>query len=162
MDVYICMFSMVVKWMPCWLHSSFLFQMAGCVCMSSMVVKLSWIHVSFLSRKFICLNSNLDPKSKSNDLIHALVQDTYESLFPLPSSFELPLNYRNRFLYVEELVAWRKWRDFVRALIYACLASLVFLTLVNFFSTEVRPATVPRLSAEYWQSLGVVVAVLFV
>ncbi|XP_045104372.1 N-acetylglucosamine-1-phosphotransferase subunits alpha/beta-like [Portunus trituberculatus] len=89
-------------------------------------------------RKFICLNSNLDPKSKSNDLIHALVQDTYESLFPLPSSFELPLNYRNRFLYVEELVAWRKWRDFVRALIYACLASLVFLTLVNFFSTELE------------------------
>ncbi|KAG0729643.1 N-acetylglucosamine-1-phosphotransferase subunits alpha/beta [Chionoecetes opilio] len=87
-------------------------------------------------RKFICLNSNLDPKSKSNDLIHALVQDTYESLFPLTSSFELPLNYRNRFLYIEELVAWRKWRDFVRALIYACLASLVFLTLVNFFSTE--------------------------
>lgn len=89
-------------------------------------------------RKFICLNSNLDPKSKSNDLIHALVQDTYESLFPLPSSFELPLNYRNRFLYVEELIAWRKWRDFVRALIYACLASLVFLTLVNFFSTELE------------------------
>lgn len=91
----------------------------------------------FANRKFICLNSNLDPKSKSNDLIHALVQDTYESLFPLPSNFELPLNYRNRFLYMEELVAWRKWRDFVRALIYACLASLVFLTLVNFFSAEV-------------------------
>lgn len=89
-------------------------------------------------RKFICLNSNLDPKSKSNDLIHALVQDTYESLFPLPSYFELPLNYRNRFLYMEELVAWRKWRDFVRALIYACLASLVFLTLVNFFSAELE------------------------
>ncbi|KAK8386699.1 hypothetical protein O3P69_017869 [Scylla paramamosain] len=52
-------------------------------------------------RKFICLNSNLDPKE-------------------------------------QELVAWRKWRDFVRALIYACLASLVFLTLVNFFSTELE------------------------
>ncbi|MPC19258.1 N-acetylglucosamine-1-phosphotransferase subunits alpha/beta [Portunus trituberculatus] len=116
--------------------------------------------VSNAIQKFICLNSNLDPKSKSNDLIHALVQDTYESLFPLPSSFELPLNYRNRFLYVEELVAWRKWRDFVRALIYACLASLVFLTLVNFFSTEVRPATVLRMSAGCWQFLGVAVLVL--
>lgn len=88
-------------------------------------------------RKFICLNSNLDPRSKDNDLIHALVQDTYESLFPVPSSFELPLNYRNRFLYVDELLAWRKWRDLIRALIYACLASLIFLTLINFFSTEV-------------------------
>ncbi|XP_045584036.2 N-acetylglucosamine-1-phosphotransferase subunits alpha/beta [Procambarus clarkii] len=89
-------------------------------------------------RKFICLNSNLDPRSRENDLIHALVQDTYESLFPLPSSFELPVNYRNRFLYVEELLAWRKWRDFIRALIYACLASLIFLTLINFFSTELE------------------------
>ncbi|KAK8733624.1 hypothetical protein OTU49_006396 [Cherax quadricarinatus] len=88
-------------------------------------------------RKFICLNSNLDPRSKENDLIHALVQDTYESLFPVPSSFELPVNYRNRFLYIEELLAWRKWRDLIRALIYACLASLIFLTLINFFSTEV-------------------------
>lgn len=89
-------------------------------------------------RKFICLNSNLDPRSKDNDLIHALVQDTYESLFPVPSSFELPLNYRNRFLYVDELLAWRKWRDLIRALIYACLASLIFLTLINFFSTELE------------------------
>ncbi|KAG7159870.1 N-acetylglucosamine-1-phosphotransferase subunits alpha/beta-like [Homarus americanus] len=89
-------------------------------------------------RKFICLNSNLDPRSKENDLIHALVQDTYESLFPVPSSFELPINYRNRFLYVQELHAWRKWRDLIRALIYACLASLIFLTLINFFSSELE------------------------
>lgn len=89
-------------------------------------------------RKFICLNSNIDPRSKDNDLIHALVQDMYESLFPVPSSFELPLNYRNRFLYVRELQAWRKWRDFIRALIYACLTSLIVLTLINFFSTELE------------------------
>lgn len=61
----------------------------------------------------------------------------YESLFPVPSSFELPLNYRNRFLYVKDLQDWRKWRDFIRALIYACLTSLIVLTLINFFSTEV-------------------------
>ncbi|KAK7070841.1 hypothetical protein SK128_002684 [Halocaridina rubra] len=89
-------------------------------------------------RKFICLNSNLDPKSKDNDLIHALVQDTYESLFPVPSSFELPLNYRNRFLYIKDLQAWRRWRNFIRALIYACLASLIFLTVINFFSSELE------------------------
>ncbi|XP_066946144.1 N-acetylglucosamine-1-phosphotransferase subunits alpha/beta [Macrobrachium rosenbergii] len=89
-------------------------------------------------KKFVCLNSNLDPKSKDNELIHALVQDTYESLFPVPSTFELPMNYRNRFLYVKELQSWRRWRNFIRALIYACLASLIFLTVINFFSAELE------------------------
>ncbi|CAL4131211.1 unnamed protein product [Meganyctiphanes norvegica] len=89
-------------------------------------------------RKFICLNSNLDPASKDNELIHALVQDTYESLFPIPSSMELPPMYRNRFLHIHELRDWKHWRDIIRALIYASLASLIMLTLVNFFSNEIE------------------------
>ncbi|XP_076069622.1 N-acetylglucosamine-1-phosphotransferase subunits alpha/beta-like [Oratosquilla oratoria] len=89
-------------------------------------------------KKFVCLNNNMDSKRKDNELIHALVQDTYESLFPLPSAFELPPMYRNRFLYASELESWKQWRNFVRALVYASVASLILLTLINFFSTEIE------------------------
>ncbi|KAK3853814.1 hypothetical protein Pcinc_039664 [Petrolisthes cinctipes] len=88
-------------------------------------------------KKFICLNSDLDLRGTSNDLVRALMQDTFESLFPIPSSFELPANYRNRFLETSELTAWRRWRAIVRAGVYACLAALVCLTLATFFSSEV-------------------------
>ena len=36
----------------------------------------------------------------------AVLQDFYESLFPIPSSFELPREYRNRFLHIQELREW--------------------------------------------------------
>lgn len=35
-----------------------------------------------------------------------LLIDFYESLFPLPSQFELAPNYRNRFLYTSDLKQW--------------------------------------------------------
>uniref|UniRef100_A0A6A7G249 N-acetylglucosamine-1-phosphotransferase subunits alpha/beta-like n=2 Tax=Hirondellea gigas TaxID=1518452 RepID=A0A6A7G249_9CRUS len=89
-------------------------------------------------RKFICLNNNLDPEGSDNTLIMALMQDTYEALFPQPSSFELPANYRNKFLYVSELEAWRRWRDLVRLLVYACFAALFFITVTSFCGTNIN------------------------
>lgn len=35
-----------------------------------------------------------------------VLRDFYESMFPLPSQFELPRQYRNRFLYLWELNEW--------------------------------------------------------
>jgi hypothetical protein len=38
--------------------------------------------------------------------VKAVVQDFYESLLPLPSQFELPRDYRNRFLHMKDLSEW--------------------------------------------------------
>lgn len=35
-----------------------------------------------------------------------VLRDFYESMFPVPSQFELPRQYRNRFLYLWELNEW--------------------------------------------------------
>ncbi|EEC02036.1 hypothetical protein IscW_ISCW000548 [Ixodes scapularis] len=66
-------------------------------------------------KKFICLNDNIDHSSKDSDLVKAVVHDFYESLFPTPSQFELPPEYRNRFLHVRDLHEWRAQRSLVQA-----------------------------------------------
>ncbi|XP_049840079.1 N-acetylglucosamine-1-phosphotransferase subunits alpha/beta isoform X3 [Schistocerca gregaria] len=88
-------------------------------------------------KKFICLNDNLDPTvEKVNDVIRAVLQDFYEALFPAPSSFELPPEYRNRFLHVSELEAWRASRNIARVFVYLCLALLLSFSLVSFLVIE--------------------------
>lgn len=57
-------------------------------------------------RKFICLNDNIDHSHKDAATVKAVLRDFYESMFPLPSQFELPREYRNRFLHMEELQEW--------------------------------------------------------
>ncbi|KAA0198655.1 hypothetical protein HAZT_HAZT005553 [Hyalella azteca] len=89
-------------------------------------------------RKFVCLNNNLDPEHGDNDMILALLQDTYESLYPQPSSFELPPNYRNRFLYLQELQQWRHWRNIVRVVVYSCFALLLLITLTTFWGSKIE------------------------
>jgi UDP-N-acetylglucosamine-lysosomal-enzyme len=38
--------------------------------------------------------------------VQAILQDFYESLLPIPSEFELPREYRNRFTHMDELREW--------------------------------------------------------
>lgn len=83
-------------------------------------------------KKFICLNDNLDYSSKELNLVRLVVHDFYESLFPTPSQFELPAEYRNRFLYVRELRAWRAERNWVHAVTYVAFGVLVAFTAVAF------------------------------
>lgn len=59
-----------------------------------------------LNRKFICLNDNIDHSHKDAATVKAVLRDFYESMFPLMSQFELPREYRNRFLHMEELQEW--------------------------------------------------------
>lgn len=90
-------------------------------------------------RKFICLNDNLDPdREEDNAVARAILHDMYESLFPQPSSFELPPEFRNRFLHMTELQAWRTNKNNIRTVVYICLTILITFTLVNFFHVEVR------------------------
>lgn len=58
------------------------------------------------SRKFVCLNDNIDHNHKDAQTVKAVLRDFYESMFPVPSQFELPREYRNRFLHMHELQEW--------------------------------------------------------
>ena len=94
---------------------------------------------SFLSifRKFICLNDNIDHDNVEAITIKAVLVDFYETMFPVPSQFELPPFYRNRFLYIHELNEWRQYRDIVRILTYTALGILIAFAITAFFQSKV-------------------------
>ncbi|KAG8196334.1 hypothetical protein JTE90_013819 [Oedothorax gibbosus] len=97
-------------------------------------------------KKFVCLNDNMNHGSKEAEVIRAVVQDFYESLFPMRSQFELAPEFRNRFLRVEELKEWRQTRDLVRIVTYLTLAVLVIFSIYSFWKAELRTSErYPRL-----------------
>ncbi|EDW02200.1 N-acetylglucosamine-1-phosphotransferase subunits alpha/beta [Drosophila grimshawi] len=67
-------------------------------------------------RKFNCINDNLDAKrGEDNELVRHLLEDFYLSFFPRRSKFELPPQFRNRY------VSWsdyQRWRRRKRAVLY--------------------------------------------
>ncbi|XP_058829054.1 N-acetylglucosamine-1-phosphotransferase subunits alpha/beta [Topomyia yanbarensis] len=78
-------------------------------------------------KKFNCINDNLtEDNPEENQLISALLEDFYLSLFPARSQFELENNYRNRFHYYDEYRAWLDRKRLIRNAVYGvCL--LIFL-----------------------------------
>ena len=84
-------------------------------------------------KKFVCLNDNIDHSKKDAELIKALLVDFYESLFPTPSQFELPQEYRNRFLSVSELNEFMKEREFIKFWTNILLAILVLAAFFSIF-----------------------------
>uniref|UniRef100_A0A3Q1J237 N-acetylglucosamine-1-phosphotransferase subunits alpha/beta n=1 Tax=Anabas testudineus TaxID=64144 RepID=A0A3Q1J237_ANATE len=88
-------------------------------------------------RKFICLNDNIDHAHKDAATVKAVLRDFYESMFPLPSQFELPREYRNRFLHMEELQEWRVYRDKLKFWTHCVLVMLVLFTVMSFFAEQV-------------------------
>lgn len=92
-----------------------------------------------ISRKFICLNDDMDPARRSeNEVIRALLNDFYRSLYPLRSSFELPMQYRNRFSHRHELFQWRANRMRARNFLILLVALLLFITLYHVFHSQMR------------------------
>ncbi|CAK6950029.1 N-acetylglucosamine-1-phosphotransferase subunits alpha/beta [Scomber scombrus] len=87
-------------------------------------------------RKFICLNDNIDHSHKDAATVKAVLRDFYESMFPLPSQFELPREYRNRFLHMEELQDWRVYRDKLKFWTHCVLVTLVVFTVMSFFAEQ--------------------------
>ncbi|XP_031714770.1 N-acetylglucosamine-1-phosphotransferase subunits alpha/beta [Anarrhichthys ocellatus] len=87
-------------------------------------------------RKFICLNDNIDHSHKDAATVKAVLRDFYESMFPLPSQFELPREYRNRFLHMEELQDWRVYRDKLKFWTHCVLVTLVIFTIMSFFAEQ--------------------------
>ncbi|XP_039647468.1 N-acetylglucosamine-1-phosphotransferase subunits alpha/beta isoform X2 [Perca fluviatilis] len=87
-------------------------------------------------RKFICLNDNIDHSHKDAATVKAVLRDFYESMFPLPSQFELPREYRNRFLHMDELQEWRVYRDKLKFWTHCVLVTLVVFTILSFFAEQ--------------------------
>ncbi|XP_033222982.1 N-acetylglucosamine-1-phosphotransferase subunits alpha/beta [Belonocnema kinseyi] len=90
-------------------------------------------------KKFICLNDDMDPNRRSeNEVVRALLNDFYRSLYPIKSSFELPAQYRNRFSHRHELFEWRASRAKARNLLLVLVAVLLILTFYHLFHHQIR------------------------
>ncbi|XP_018412134.1 PREDICTED: N-acetylglucosamine-1-phosphotransferase subunits alpha/beta [Nanorana parkeri] len=87
-------------------------------------------------RKFICLNDNINHHHKDAPTVKAVLRDFYESMFPIPSQFELPREYRNRFLHMHELQEWRSYRDHLKFWTHCVLATLIVFTVISFFAEQ--------------------------
>nr|XP_012153616.1 PREDICTED: N-acetylglucosamine-1-phosphotransferase subunits alpha/beta isoform X2 [Megachile rotundata] len=90
-------------------------------------------------KKFICLNDDMDPLRRSeNEIVRALLNDFYRSLYPLRSTFELPLQYRNLFAHRHELFEWRANRTKARNLLLCLIVLLLVTTLYHLFYHQIR------------------------
>ncbi|NXQ35118.1 GNPTA phosphotransferase, partial [Alaudala cheleensis] len=87
-------------------------------------------------RKFVCLNDNIDHNHKDAQTVKAVLRDFYESMFPIPSQFELPREYRNRFLHMHELQEWRAYRDKLKFWTHCVLGTLIVFTVISFFAEQ--------------------------
>uniref|UniRef100_A0A8D2PPG8 N-acetylglucosamine-1-phosphotransferase subunits alpha/beta n=1 Tax=Zosterops lateralis melanops TaxID=1220523 RepID=A0A8D2PPG8_ZOSLA len=87
-------------------------------------------------RKFVCLNDNIDHNHKDAQTVKAVLRDFYESMFPIPSQFELPREYRNRFLHMHELQEWRAYRDKLKFWTHCVLVALIVFTVISFFAEQ--------------------------
>ncbi|XP_012859512.2 N-acetylglucosamine-1-phosphotransferase subunits alpha/beta [Echinops telfairi] len=87
-------------------------------------------------RKFVCLNDNIDHSHKDAQTVKAVLKDFYESMFPIPSQFELPRDYRNRFLHIHELQEWRAYRDKLKFWTHCLLATVIIFTVFSFFAEQ--------------------------
>uniref|UniRef100_A0A8C5PZA2 N-acetylglucosamine-1-phosphotransferase subunits alpha/beta n=1 Tax=Leptobrachium leishanense TaxID=445787 RepID=A0A8C5PZA2_9ANUR len=87
-------------------------------------------------RKFICLNDNINHNHKDAQTVKAVLRDFYESMFPIPSQFELPREYRNRFLHTHELEDWRNYRDKLKFWTHCVLGTLIVFTVLSFFAEQ--------------------------
>uniref|UniRef100_A0A8B9QDD4 N-acetylglucosamine-1-phosphotransferase subunits alpha/beta n=1 Tax=Apteryx owenii TaxID=8824 RepID=A0A8B9QDD4_APTOW len=94
-------------------------------------------------RKFVCLNDNIDHNHKDAQTVKAVLRDFYESMFPVPSQFELPREYRNRFLHMHELQEWRAYRDKLKFWTHCVLVTLIVFTVISFFAEQVGALSNP-------------------
>lgn len=81
----------------------------------------------------------MDPSRKSeNEVIRALLNDFYRSLYPLRSNFELPAQYRNRFSHRDDLYEWRASRARARNILLLLVSLLMFFTIYHLFYNQIR------------------------
>ncbi|KAL7735218.1 hypothetical protein ACLKA6_016131 [Drosophila palustris] len=77
-------------------------------------------------RKFNCINDNLDAKrGEDNELVRHLLEDFYLSFFPRRSKFELPPQFRNRYVSWNDYQRWRRRKRAVLVVGYGVSLLLV-------------------------------------
>lgn len=89
-------------------------------------------------KKFICLNDNIEHSRPDAHTVKAILQDYYESVLPIQSQFELPRDYRNRFLHVDELRQWKKLRDWLKFFTHIAVVLLVLFTISSYFGDKIE------------------------
>ena len=101
-------------------------------------------------RKFVCINDNTDPnRADDNKYIQALLVDFFESILPVPSSFELPAEYRNKYLHLDELSTWQFYRKVLKWAAYLCIIGLIVTSVAGFFNVDLDKV-VGRFCSRIW------------
>jgi len=80
--------------------------------------------------KFICLNDNMKHSNHESDKSIQVLNDFYESLFPLPSQYELPSGKTNIITHLNDL---EKLYSEMESGIVISLVAAVFLFIIFFF-----------------------------
>ncbi|EDW61510.1 N-acetylglucosamine-1-phosphotransferase subunits alpha/beta [Drosophila virilis] len=81
-------------------------------------------------RKFNCINDNLDVKrGEDNELVRHLLEDFYLSFFPRRSKFELPPQFRNRYVSWNDYQRWRRRKRAVLVVGYGVSLLLIIFLL---------------------------------
>lgn len=92
-------------------------------------------------KKFVCLNDNTDPPEDFPDydkrMVQAVLIDYLESVYPIPSSFELPSDYRNKFLHTFEYQRWQLYRILLKLMTYFCVILLLVILISAFFKIDI-------------------------
>lgn len=79
-------------------------------------------------RKFVCLNDNLDyTKTSENEVINSLLYDFYLSFFPFRSKYELPKEYRNKFLHMNDLDEWKNHHLRIKCIVFLALLFVIYM-----------------------------------
>ena len=63
--------------------------------------------------------------------------DFYESMFPVPSQFELPPIYRNKYLHLNEFLKYSRMRKMLSSGFYLVLVIMVLIVIANIFNLNV-------------------------
>ena len=97
--------------------------------------QLDWVRKN--RRKFVCINDDIDHSRDDAMQVRRVLMDFYESMFPLPSQFELKPNLRNRFLYKHELDEWMSESRLLSQEVHYLVISLVVLLLLFLLRNKV-------------------------
>eukprot|EP00095_Tigriopus_kingsejongensis_P002042 maker-scaffold556_size137522-snap-gene-0.27 protein:Tk02042 transcript:maker-scaffold556_size137522-snap-gene-0.27-mRNA-1 annotation:"hypothetical protein LOTGIDRAFT_238796" len=84
--------------------------------------------------KFICINDDTDGnREKDNEQVRLFLLDYFESILPVPSQFELPVEYRNKFQRTVDLERWQFFRNCLKFLLYLSVFSLLGNLIAGYY-----------------------------
>lgn len=100
--------------------------------------------------KFICLNDDMDGnRVEDNERVQMFLWDFYESILPVPSQFELPMEFQNKFTRLNDIRQWQWFRTGIRLITVSATILLVAILLSN------------HLQISYWELLMLPIRKMF-